>query len=111
MPGEEANSHPPAESAPEPTFERVPEPTLAPAPLPLRLEEVDLLSMENLDLKIRNQQLMLQTLDHSRMSTTSNIVELTRLLETKRAELTKKYGRPVRRDTVTADGVFIPVKS
>jgi hypothetical protein len=98
------NSTPAAAAMPEPVTDL----TVAPqAPPPARLEDVDILAMENLDLKIRNQQLTLRDLDNQRAVAVTALGELARALEMKRVELTKKYGRPVRRDTVTPDGVFI----
>jgi hypothetical protein len=81
--------------------------TPPPPPMMAKLEPIDMLEMENLDLKIRNQQLVLQSLEHQKLQVVSAVGELAKALEAKRLELTKKYGTPIRRDTVAADGTLL----
>jgi hypothetical protein len=92
------------------TAEMVAVPQPEEVPPPARLEENDLLVMSNLNLQLENQNLLLRNLDLQKAQVFAVCADIGRALEAKRIELSKKYGRPIRRDTVAPDGTFITPK-
>lgn len=72
-----------------------------------KLTEEERLSIENIYLKLQNCQLQVQNLDAMKNEIVGQMRQLKDEMEKKRAELTAKYGVPIERTSVKADGTIV----
>jgi hypothetical protein len=71
-----------------------------------KLLEEERLAIENCYLKIQNAVLQMQGLDHQKAQLVETVRALQKEMEELKAKLSAKYGTPIERTTVQADGTI-----
>ncbi len=71
-----------------------------------KLTREELLSVENLYLKLQNMQLQVQNIDHAKAALIEQMREIQKEMDDVRAGLSQKYGVDIGRHTVAPDGTI-----